>query len=119
MPNDTSTQAAAPSTDIVPAAPPAKPASRWSLGSKNATSPEPFKRKRSLNAHRVKMKEVWSPERLVPVYEAMLMKAAGGDVSAAKLIFEQLMGSPAKFHVVESIQAIEQVLGLADGEAAE
>jgi hypothetical protein len=48
------------------------------------------------------------------VWQAMLDRAAAGDTTAAKLVFDRLMGSPPPALVMESLENIEQNLGIGD-----
>lgn len=91
------------------------PEQRWDIGSPNATQPARMPR-RGANPWRKMLKEECNPEVFRHVVHAMVLRAQGGDVQAAKLIFDHLMGTPAKFHIIEQVAALEQILGIADTE---
>jgi hypothetical protein len=58
-----------------------------------------------------------TPEDLRAVVRALVDAAKGGDVTAAKVLFERVLGRPLEADILERLEAVEQAVEQAGGRA--
>lgn len=53
-----------------------------------------------------------TPEDMQAVVKALVEAAKGGDVAAARVLFERTLGRPVEADLIERLEALEQASGL-------
>lgn len=82
-----------------------RPDGRWAKGKKGG--PGSYLGQRIFK-YRKAVFDAVSPEEVVEVMQAMVKNAKGGDVAAAKVVFERLLGAAEALDVAARLEVLEQ-----------